>query len=117
MTCLTHPVFDRARSLERFEGDEELLRELISLFLEDCPRMLGDLDEAIRTDDVAEAGHAAHALKGSMSNFDAFEAVEVASRLEAAGRVGSLATAREIYPDLLAAVNRFRDALVEAGRD
>jgi two-component system sensor histidine kinase/response regulator len=55
--------------LARFEGDRDLLGEIVRLFLEDCPQTL----EAVRAAVVARNGEAiyrtAHTLKGSVSNF------------------------------------------------
>jgi hypothetical protein len=58
-----------ASTIEHFGGDEKLARELIALFLNSCPRLLDNLRARLRDDDLAAVGKAAHALKGSISNY------------------------------------------------
>jgi HPt (histidine-containing phosphotransfer) domain-containing protein len=70
---------------ERFEGDEELLREVVKLFLDDCPRRLSELREAVGRGDREAIRHAAHSIKGSLANFAAAAAVQAALRLETMG--------------------------------
>ena len=55
------------------------------MFLEDSPRMMGKVEEAIRTGDAAALARAAHGLKGCVATFGAKLAVEAAFALETAG--------------------------------
>ena len=77
--------------LTRVGGDMELLREIAVLFIEDCPRAVAELREAIERQDALKLENAAHALKGSVANFGAQAAVDAAFRLEQMGRRGDLA--------------------------
>ncbi len=74
--------------LDRFEGDAELLREVVGLFLNDCPARLSDVRDAVGQRDSATLARAAHSLKGSAANFAADLAVAAARRLEHMGRAG-----------------------------
>jgi two-component system sensor histidine kinase/response regulator len=58
-----------ATTIEHFGGDEKLVRELISLFLNSCPRLIETLRARQRENDLTALGRAAHALKGSLGNF------------------------------------------------
>ena len=86
---------DRQLALSRVGGDVELLQEIAVLFVEDCPRALAEIRDAIEREDSAKLENAAHALKGSVANFGAQNAVEAAFRLEQMGRAGQLGEAAE----------------------
>lgn len=87
----TGTSFDRAVALARVGGDPELLKEIAHLFLDDYPRVLQELHEAIAGGDAARIERTAHGLKGSVANFGASAAVEAARSLEALGRARQLA--------------------------
>lgn len=71
-----------AATVQHFGGDEKLTRELIALFLNSCPRLLDNLRARLRDDDLAALGKAAHALKGSISNFTTEGPAKTALELE-----------------------------------
>jgi HPt (histidine-containing phosphotransfer) domain-containing protein len=77
---------DKALALSRAGGDEELLRELAALFLDDYPLTLEELRKAIAAGSATDIEHHAHSLKGSVSNFGASEVVAAALSLEEKGR-------------------------------
>ena len=79
-------VFNLAEALDRVEGDVELLIEMVDLFLEEYPRMLAEVEHAIAASNAQALQHAAHALKGSVSNFAAYGATEASLALEKMGR-------------------------------
>jgi len=86
---------DRQLSLTRVGGDVELLREIAALFIEDCPRALAELRQAVEQREASKLENAAHALKGSVANFGAQVAVDAAFRLERMGRAGELEESAE----------------------
>ena len=86
-------VFNLAEALERVEGDTELLKEMADLFLEEYPRMLVEIEQAITAKNAQALQHAAHTLKGSVSNFAAYGATEASLALEKMGRQQNLADA------------------------
>ena len=71
-----------ASTIDHFGGDEKLARELIALFLTSCPRLLESLRARLRDNDLAALGKAAHALKGSISNFTTDGPAKTALELE-----------------------------------
>ena len=93
-------TLDLALALEEVDGDEELLREIAQVFLEDHPRLMATLREAVAACDPERLHRAAHTLKGSVSNFAAREAVAVAQRLEAMGRDGLPSEAGPVLSEL-----------------
>ena len=80
--------------LALMEGDSDLLRELIDVFLDDAPQRMGEVRQALGARDATALYRAAHALKGSAGNFGAPEVVGHALRLEAHARAGDLESAR-----------------------
>jgi signal transduction histidine kinase/DNA-binding response OmpR family regulator len=69
------PILDLQEALERVMDDEELLVEAMGLLIEDVPRVLGELREAVRVGDREEVRSRAHALKGAVSNVGAKQMV------------------------------------------
>jgi two-component system sensor histidine kinase/response regulator len=88
-------VLDRPLALSRVGGDTELLREIAVMFVDDCPRALAELRGALADSDAPKLENGAHALKGSVANFGAQRAVDMAFRLEQMGRSGQLGEAPE----------------------
>ena len=89
--------FDPEIVLERVDGDRELLREIGGLFLQDAPRLLADIRNAVGRADAKALEHSAHTRKGSVGNFGARVAFEAAQALEQMGRQGDFARAQESF--------------------
>jgi|SRR5579862_5837960 len=85
------PVFDREAALSRVGGDEDLLREIGVLFLEECQLAISDLRVAVSDRDPKRIERKAHSLKGSVSTFGSGPAFQAALALEKQGRCGDLA--------------------------
>ena len=84
------PVVDRAAVLDRVGGDEELLREIIDIFLEEYPSLVAGIRDAVEKKDAGALERSAHNLKGSVSNFGAESATRAAADLELMGRKGEI---------------------------
>lgn len=63
-------------------GDPALVAELAQLFLEECPRYLLLLDQAMSERSREGVKHAAHRLRGALAIFDAQASLEAAAHLE-----------------------------------
>jgi len=96
-------VWDARKFLERIGGDEQLLHEVTEIFLDETPKLLARLQEAINSGDAGLVERTAHSLKGELSYFG-FDASHQARELERMGREKQLGPAAV----LLAA---FRDAV------
>jgi CheY-like chemotaxis protein len=104
-------VLDSAAALARVEGDKQLLAELTNLFLEEGPKLLAAVREAVSRQDAKALEDAAHALKGSVGNFSAPGAFQAALNLEIMGRERDLAGAQEAYQLLNDQIERLQTAL------
>jgi two-component system sensor histidine kinase/response regulator len=104
-------VFDKAVALSRVGGDVELLKEIAILFLDDYPKSLSELREAIDTGDARRVERSAHGLKGSVSNFGARPAVDAAMQLETMGRSQQLVEVEQVLHTLELALAALRPEL------
>jgi PAS domain S-box-containing protein len=105
------PPLDAAEALKRAGGDHELLRELAGLCLDECPKLMADIRDAIARRDGPRLRLSAHALKGSVANFGAAAARAAAEALEEIGRRGDWADVDGAWDELDGAVGRLRPAL------
>jgi signal transduction histidine kinase/CheY-like chemotaxis protein len=104
-------IIDLQAALAVTGGSARLLRELMTVFLNDCPRMLGEVREASAAGDAARLRRAAHALKGAVSYFSAPAAVVAAQALERMGRENNLAGVEEACGKLEGEVEHLRAAV------
>jgi signal transduction histidine kinase/CheY-like chemotaxis protein/HPt (histidine-containing phosphotransfer) domain-containing protein len=104
-------IIDRAVALKRTGGDAKLLRELVQMFLQECPGLLTEIHAAIAAHDAPKLRLASHTLKGVVGTFAAQPAYEAAERLERMGRQGDLNGSEEAYVALVGALERLRPIL------
>ena len=88
-------ILDRKTLWERVAGDTDLLREIIELFLADCPERLLELQQALTRQDCPALARAAHRLKGALGNISANHALAAVRRVETSARVGDIQAATE----------------------
>jgi HPt (histidine-containing phosphotransfer) domain-containing protein len=103
----SHPgsgPFDRDELLARVGGDEELLQEVIELFLDEVPGQLSDIRESIASGSADTLGSAVHRLKGSLGNLAADDSYRAAKRLEEIARDEALGGAEVALGDLESSV-------------
>lgn len=79
-------ILDREALLERVQGDKELAKELLEMFLEDVPGRLKIIHQAKETGDMKRITLEAHTIKGSSGNIGANDMSEAAFQLELAGK-------------------------------
>jgi signal transduction histidine kinase/DNA-binding response OmpR family regulator/HPt (histidine-containing phosphotransfer) domain-containing protein len=104
-------VIDKIALLDYVDGNRELLRSIVTRFLDSSPKLLAKVQEAIAQRDGPALEFAAHALKGAVGNFFARSAKEAALRLETLGREQDLGAAPEAYLVLEKEIDRLRAAL------
>jgi CheY-like chemotaxis protein len=75
-------------------GDDEIVANLCSLFMQDAPQLAGELDSALAAGDLKSLHRIAHRLKGSVGIFHAPQAVARLDALEAAAQAGDGLRAR-----------------------
>lgn len=71
--------------IDRFGGDENLVKQILPTYLRDIRKHFDELLEAVRTGDSKEIRTHAHAIKGAGGNLGAKRLPDVAGKLEIAG--------------------------------
>jgi two-component system, sensor histidine kinase and response regulator len=102
-----------AAILERMDGDTDLLKDLVGLFLSECPQRMAEIRQAITQRDASGLMQAAHTLKGSVGNFGAHEVVEAARHLEIDASEHDWDQAEQDWAMLQKAVGRLEPILIE----
>jgi HPt (histidine-containing phosphotransfer) domain-containing protein len=100
--------------MEQLDGDEQLAREVIGLFLRESPGQLSAIETALDLGDLNGASVSAHTLKGAASTLAAPEVAKAAEAVERCARDGRLAEAREARRQLEAAMARLHSMLEAA---
>jgi HPt (histidine-containing phosphotransfer) domain-containing protein len=104
------PVFDRTGLLETVGGDEDILKELVHLFLDSMPNEIEVFAGAVNKGDVAAAGRLAHKLKGTSKNMRAVAIGETFARLEEAIKTGGGVGVAELLERVRRGFGEFRQA-------
>jgi CheY-like chemotaxis protein len=106
-----HVVFDVVALRRRLSGDEELMTEVIRLFLDDLPMRLAAINDAVTRGDAAALRASAHALKGAAGNLSAVGLFDAARALERIGADSRLAAADAAWRQLSVEAGTIVDVL------
>jgi two-component system sensor histidine kinase/response regulator len=105
------PVLDIDATLARFGGDKDLFVEMSGILLEDTPRLVAELNDAVRANDAVDVRMRAHALKGLLAGCGGARAARVAQLLENAGESSDLSQAATHFATLRNEVDELTRAL------
>ncbi len=106
-------TWNKAEAVERLGGDEELLRELVEIFVAESPKLLAKLRDAICSSDADGVMRGAHSIKGELSCLGAIAAANRAQKLETMGSNKEMAGAPEMFRSLEREMQAIKLALVE----
>ena len=101
---------ENLRSLNPDDNDE-FLREIAGIFIEDTPHRIAELDQCLVSGDVARFTRAAHSIKGSSSNLGAMALRAAAEKLEQQARASGLADVSGLVAELKTEFGRAQAAL------
>ena len=110
-------VLDRMELLARIDGDRVLLAELVRLFVQERPELLGSIEAALRDGDAQELARAAHKAKGAFGNLSAPLAQQCAVELELLARHGELVLATDVFLRLTQQVEKLEAELLALTQD
>ena len=79
-----------ARVREVSMDDEEFMLELLDIFLDDMPKQLELLRQAVQSQDADSAAKTAHRMKGSSGNVGADPLSDLCNQVEMSGRNGAI---------------------------
>jgi HPt (histidine-containing phosphotransfer) domain-containing protein len=80
-------AIENLRALNPGDNDE-FLREIAGIFLEDTPQRIAELDQGLVAGDLSKFTRAAHSIKGSSANLGAMALRTAAEKLEHQCRTG-----------------------------
>ncbi len=89
-------LWNKREVLDRLGGDEVLFRELCGIFVDESPKLLEKLRQAIAAGDPEAVMRAAHSLKGELGYLGANAAVQASGELEDMGHEKNLIGATEV---------------------
>lgn len=92
-------------------GNDEFLREIAGIFLEDTPRRIEELDESLLSGDVGRFTRAAHSIKGSSANLGATALRATAEKLEHQSRSQGLVDVQSLVAAVKTEFERARAEL------
>ncbi len=104
-------TLDLSKTRKNIGSDESLLREIVSVFIEDVPQILAELQAACLRNDYRGVALQAHSLKGLCDTFGAEPARTFAQRLELDATNSSDAVTMEKIHRLVDSLNRTIAAL------
>lgn len=94
-------AIENLRALNPGDNDE-FLREITGIFLEDTPQRIAELTQSLAAGDVPKFTRAAHSIKGSAANLGAAALRTVAEKLEHESRKSGLASVAPLVADIKA---------------
>jgi CheY-like chemotaxis protein/HPt (histidine-containing phosphotransfer) domain-containing protein len=118
--CASSPIdaktLDNLRALER-QGAAGIVEKAIRYYLEDAPKLMETLREALSSADSQAVANAAHSLKASSANLGALRLAKLSSDLEKAGRAGATEGAPALFAETQAEYERVSVALAAEGEE
>ena len=94
--------WDRDFALDQAGGDEDLLRELLTIFSGTLAASRQKIEEALTVDDFSQMVRAAHSIKGSASSLGFSEIADMANTIESQAQAGHASDVPEFVARLKA---------------
>jgi two-component system, sensor histidine kinase and response regulator len=110
-------LFDPDQFAETVMGNGVLARRIIRKFVDDMPRQLALLAQAVGDGDAPRVRLVAHSIKGAAASVSGPEIREASWKLEQQGRDGNLTGARGALVELSASFERARPVMESFGRE
>ena len=105
-------VLDKSRALEVTGGSARILKRVTSVFLENLPKQVAELADALAEGQRETAQRKAHALKSAAASLGGTRVNEIALEIETAAKEDRLAEAQERFgKELLAEFARLKKAI------
>jgi HPt (histidine-containing phosphotransfer) domain-containing protein len=108
------PVWDKAGMLERLDGDRDLTKTIMEIFLDDTPQQIEALQQHLATCNGPGVGLQAHTIRGASATVGGEALRAVALATEKAGKAGDLDSVRAHMDDLQREFARLKEAMTKA---
>jgi signal transduction histidine kinase/CheY-like chemotaxis protein/HPt (histidine-containing phosphotransfer) domain-containing protein len=105
------PVFDKAGIMFRLMDDENLVKSVVAVYLQDIPRQIEALRGYLEAGDAQAVEIKLHTIKGSSANVGGEALRILACELEKAAKGGSLDVVKSRMGDLDAQFGRLKESL------
>jgi PAS domain S-box-containing protein len=89
------PILDLVATLQRMDGDRDLLEEILHLFAQEWPKNRDQIQAALDSADPRTSERMAHSLKGAAANIGALRLSRAAFELEKLSKASRLDEARQ----------------------
>jgi CheY-like chemotaxis protein len=106
-------AIDGTALLVNLDDDRELLRKLVDTFTAESHDQMARISSAIERQDGEALRLATHSVKGSLGNFVAARACQLAQELENAGKQGDFTQVNPLFAELETELARVHDELGE----
>ncbi|MBF0107123.1 MAG: response regulator [Deltaproteobacteria bacterium] len=107
-TFAAEGAFDLSYLTNLFMGDEVMAREILDEYLKDVPRLIGEIQTALKEGAAAQVARSAHAIKGASANIGAKTMREIAFEIEKAGKQINIDKAAELVGMLSRELEKIR---------
>lgn len=104
-------AIENLRALNPGDNDE-FLREIAGIFLEDTPQRIAELEQGLVAGDVSKFTRAAHSIKGSSANLGAMALRTAAEKLEHQARTNGIGDVASLVAQVKAEFDRAQAALL-----
>ena len=104
-------LVNKEELLRRLDGNLDLMRIVISSFLADAPKSLGEIYSAVESNNAEDLYRLAHRLKGTVGNLSSEDVNRAALRLETIAKERDLSDAGEAYRELAGIIERLTPEL------
>jgi two-component system sensor histidine kinase/response regulator len=98
--------FNAQQAYDRIGGDEELLHELVRVFVEEWPRWRQSLIDAMASGDLPQVRRLGHTIRGALGHFGLPSAESAALRLETLPAECEVSHADMVFKDLASEIER-----------
>jgi HPt (histidine-containing phosphotransfer) domain-containing protein len=105
------PIFDKAGFLDRLMGDEEIAEKIIEVFLDDIPKQIESLKQALEASDPETFHRIVHSIKGAAANVGGEALRELAAQVEKVCKEGDFKSASDSCPALEQQFNRLKEVI------
>jgi HPt (histidine-containing phosphotransfer) domain-containing protein len=121
MNQLDPQVINELREMIGKEDFKEIFQELIYAYLDDSPKLIQGLVNALNTQDKEEMKINAHTLKSSSSSLGAMKLAELSKELECCTIVGDMEKPSILIPQILSEYKEveklMRQILIKVNQD
>ena len=111
MTIKEFEGFNKNHLFERMLDDEELVKELLELYLKDTPKKLKDIEKHLSNNNLPEVHLLAHSIKGASANVCMEFMKDIASNLEIKAKEADQNTCKKLFSDLTVCFNTIKSHL------